>query len=177
MPWQLNVNIEKDLRSLACKEKAMSIKELLPWITDVTDLDKQHHDNQKRIAEAVNEQLQPSKCPYNPNHARSHKQSTATNTMSGNLNLTYPPKLTTRTQRVFQMPSILHWASGRRMCSNVEWKELQNTHHTGCPAVNLTSHVGGVYWSCNNYGSTKRTQQIHVLSQGSEWLLWEVLCT
>ena len=101
MRRQLDANLDTELRKKTRNEKVTAIRELLPWIQKVAEIDDLRQTEQKRFTDAIDDRLRANKRPYDParsvnpnreNYRRNTSNSSGT-TAAGSSSTTYPPKL------------------------------------------------------------------------------------
>ena len=118
MRRQLDANLDTELHKKTRNEKVTAIRDLLPWIQKVAEIDDLRQTEQKCFTEAIDDHLRASKRLYdparsvNPNRS-SYQRNTSTGsgaTTAGSSSITYPPKLTEDERR------LLHEHEGCLKC-------------------------------------------------------------
>ena len=66
MRHQLDANLDTELHKKTQNEKVTAIRDLLPWIQKVTEIDDLRQTEQKCFTEAINDRLRANKRPYDP---------------------------------------------------------------------------------------------------------------
>ena len=101
MRCQLDANLDTELRKKTRNEKVTAIRDLLPWIQKVMEINDLRQTEQKRFTEAIDDHLRASKHPYDPAHSvnpnrNSYQQNTSTGfgaMAASSSSTTYLPKL------------------------------------------------------------------------------------
>jgi hypothetical protein len=92
---RLEVNLDEDLRLLVYEEKAYEIRELLPWIQKVRDIDNRRHNDRKRIQNYLEERMQAINNPsVSVTRSSSRRSATIPNP--------FPPPLTNEERRLLR---------------------------------------------------------------------------
>ena len=118
MRQQLDANLDTELCKKTRNEKVTTIKELLPWIQKVLEIDDLRQTEQKHFAEAIDDCLRANKHPYNPacsvnpnrDNYRWNTSNASGTTAAGPSTTIYPPKLTEDERR------LLHEHEGCLKC-------------------------------------------------------------